>query len=615
MKKLSTLLLVLVAFTGMAQADPATPASLLAAAKAATGGSAWDKIVTWHEKGNITGGGLSGTYESLIDFPTLHNNGTYTLGPDFGGGGWDGTQPWTEDHSKQVRVEASEEATAGTIQDAYRGAYAFYFPDRYPAKMEMAPARKIEGKSYPAIKITPKGSDPIEVWFDPSTHRVAGILQLTGDHPHSYLFSNYTKFGGVMIPGKIIDRTADQPKFDFVGTTTSVDLSGPQPLSAYAPPPPPADDTTWPAGQDSVTIPFHLYNNHIYLEASINGRAPSPFMFDTGATNVIDPVAAKTAGAASQGAMPGGGFGEKVPAFGMAKIKSVSLAGLSIPDQIFTTFSEPGWIAVEGVPSDGLVGYEFAKRAILTVDYAKGLMTFTKPKAFHPPAGVPAVPFTFDSHTPMISATLDGIPGEYELDTGSRAPLTLMIPFVKAHGLTDKYHAVNKGTVGYGVGGPSVALLGRAGKLVIGSATIDAPVVEISADKAGGGQETHMAGNIGGDLLKQFTVTLDYTNRLAWFQPNEANGKPDVFDRSGLWINRAKDGAIEVGDVTTKSAADKLGLKVGDVIESINGKPAKDFLIPDLREQFKGAPGTSFALSIKHAGSPKSVTLVLADQV
>jgi len=47
-------------------------------------------------------------------------------------------------------------------------------------------------------------------------------------------------------------------------------------------------------------------------------------------------------------------------------------------------------------------------------------------------------------------------------DTGSRGALTVMQPFAVSNGLIDKYHAIRSATVGYGVGGPSKALLARA---------------------------------------------------------------------------------------------------------------------------------------------------------
>lgn len=589
--------------------------ALIDAAKQSTGGSAWDQVVTWHETGTVAGGGLQGTYESWADLTSLHDTSAYTLGPDSGSNGWDGKRAWTTDSSREVRVETSKEAVTQAIQDAYRGSYAFYFPKRFAAKREYTGPRSADGKPYDAVKITPEGADAFELWFDPATHRIAREVQLTGATPHTYIVSDYAAFGGLQVPKQTIDRVGKDPKFDTVIEVGSIALGGSEKLARYAPPPPPPNTAQWPAGKDSVTVPFRLLNNHIYVSASINGGAPVPFVFDTGATDLFDAAAAKQLGLSVEGALPGGGFGDKLEAFGFAKVKSVSLGGLTLPDQLFGTMANSGWIAVEGADSAGLLGYEFAKRAVLSIDYAKRTLTLTKQEAFHPPAGTEAIPFKFDGHIPMVAGTIDGHAGEFEIDTGSRGALIVMHPFAASTGLVDRYHATRMVTVGYGVGGPSKALLARAGELALGATRISAPVTEFVADQSGAAAQTQTAGNIGGDLLKRYTVTLDYAHQLMWLQPNELAQQREVFDRAGVWIARAKDGGIEVVDVANESAAARTGLAPGDVILAVNGRPAKNLALYDLREQFKGATGTPFKLQVRGKQGERDLTLTLADQV
>jgi hypothetical protein len=605
----------LITSTAALAADSSKADSLIAAAKQAMGGAAWDKVVTWHETGKVTGGGLSGTYDSWADLPTLRNSNTYVLGPSSGGSGWDGKRAWTMDSTKEVRVETSGEAVAQAVQDAYRSQYGFFFPDRFHSQREYTGQKSADGKTYDVVKVTPQGAEPFEAWFDPTNHRVEREVQLTGGQPQTFILSDFASSGGLLVPKNTITRVGNSPKFDTVTDAQTITLSGPEQLARYEPPPPPVNTAQWPAGKDSVTVPFRLLNNHIYLDASINGSAPRTFVFDTGATDILLPGAAKALNIPVEGALPGGGFGDQIQSFGFAKVKSVSLGGLALPDQVFGTAGFGNWVQVEGADSSGLLGYEFVKRAVLAIDYAHRTMTFTKQSAFHPPEGATAIPFTFDEHIPMVKGTLDGIPGEFELDTGSRGALTVMMPFAKAHNLIDKYHATRTVTAGYGAGGPSKVLLARAARLTLGTVTIDAPVTEFVTDVKGSGQAARTAGNIGGDLLKRFTVTLDYAHQTLWLQPNELARQREVFDRSGLWIARAKDGGIEVMDVANLSAAAQSGLTIGDVIESVNGKPAKDVALYDLREDFKGAVGTAFKLQVKGKTGERGATLTLADQV
>jgi hypothetical protein len=598
-----------------ADAPPASADSLLSAAKEAMGGAALDKIVTWHEQDKITAGGLKGTDEGWTDLPTLHFSGSYILGPDSGGQGYDGKVVWTTDASKVVRIETSEQALSQAVQDVYRGSYAFLFPSRYPATSELAGTKQADGKSYQAVKITPKGADPFEVWFDPTTHLVAREVQLMGGHPHTFLFSDYQNYGGVMVPRRTIDRIGNDPQYDQVTDVASISFGPQEDASRYAPPPPPADISQWPAGKDSVTLPFKLINNHIYFDVSINGSAPLTFLFDTGATNFMQAGVARVLGITAEGKLPGGGVGEKLESTGLAKVKSTSIGGFALPDQVFGVDDGGAWVAIEGVKSAGIVGYEFARRSVVTIDYEGHTITFTKPAAFHPPAGVAAVPFAFSNHIPMISAQIDEASGSFMVDTGSRAAVMVMGPFEQSHRLVEKYHATTLSTIGYGVGGPARAKLARAGQLTIGSVTIPAPVIEFITNKSGVGADTHTAGNIGGDILKRFTVTLDYEHQQLWLQPNALARQREVFDRSGLWISRAKDGGIQVVDVNPESAAAKAGLVAGDEIVDVQGKPAAHWELGDLREAFKGDVGTKIALVVRSKGAEHPVDLALADQI
>ena len=289
---------------------------------------------------------------------------------------------------------------------------------------------------------------------------------------------------------------------------------------------------------------------------------------------------------------------------------------MTLHDQVFVTEASEQWIKVEGADSYGLLGYEFAKRAVMTIDYANRRITFTRPDAYHPPAGVTPVPFTFDGHIPMVKATVDGVPGEFEIDTGARSALTLMGPFAQANGLVAKYHATHVATTGFGVGGPSKALLARVGVLAIGPVTLPRPVTDLVTDVGGAAAEQHTSGNIGGDTLKRFTLTLDYGHQLLYLEPNALATQPDVFDRSGLWVNRGDDAMIAIGDVSADSAASKAGLHAGDSILAVNGRDARAVEVYELREMLKGKPGTVVHLLVKGAdGKTRRTAITLADQV
>src|SRR5512136_3104529 len=81
------------------------PAELLAKAKAASGGPAWDAIRSLRAKGKLSAGGLSGTGETLDDVVAGRYVDRFQLGPVSGAEGFDGAVAWSQDPSGQSRAE------------------------------------------------------------------------------------------------------------------------------------------------------------------------------------------------------------------------------------------------------------------------------------------------------------------------------------------------------------------------------------------------------------------------------------------------------------------------------------------------------------------------------
>jgi S1-C subfamily serine protease len=140
-------------------------------------------------------------------------------------------------------------------------------------------------------------------------------------------------------------------------------------------------------------------------------------------------------------------------------------------------------------------------------------------------------------------------------------------------------------------------------------------VANFATGTSGDAASAYIAGNIGGDILKRFTVILDYAHQRLWLEPNALASAPEVFDRSGLWLSRASDGDISVGDVAHGSAAQSAGIEAGDEIVAVNGKPASRVRLYQLREALKGDPGTRFIFTVKQGGRLRAVQLLLKKQV
>jgi len=67
-----------------------SPATILALAKQASGGKAWDSVKTLYTRAKVSTSGLSGIVESWDDVQTGRYVTTYELGPVHGADGFDG---------------------------------------------------------------------------------------------------------------------------------------------------------------------------------------------------------------------------------------------------------------------------------------------------------------------------------------------------------------------------------------------------------------------------------------------------------------------------------------------------------------------------------------------
>ncbi len=594
--------------TTVARAD-----QLLAAAKAASGGARWDAVVGLEEHGVFAGSGLRGTFSLKVELPHVLGVQSTDLGNASQLEGWNGARAWTLDINKSVRVEDSREARARGIGRSYRAAYAFFWPERWPAERRYVGERNADGATYDAIEVAPKDSRPFEIWFDRDSHLIEREVDIGGAEPHSQIMTDYREVDGLRLPYAVRD-TIGIARFDNVLTVGSLVTSREVDTGTFAVPQALPTGDPFPAGATAVTVPFRLDNGHIVVDVSVNGTPAQPFLLDSGAVALVDSGHAARLAIRSDGDAALGGAGEGTASMGLALLKTLQIGALRFDRQVVLTANLADVSRAGGQDVAGLFGFEVLQRAVTTIDYAQRLVTFTRPAAFVAPTGAAVVPLHFDRHMPMIRATVDGIEGEFQLDTGATSGLTLTRSFAAENHLIERTHAVRSVVSGQGVDGPTRALLGRADELDIGKLSISRPIALVSQASRGNGALTYAAGNIGSGTLRRFTVTLDYGHRAAYFVPNKDFSVPDVFDRSGMRLVANADGSLKVTAVTTGGAAEKADLEVGDRILAIDGLASGAVSLSELRDRFKGPVGTRYMLSVGRDGSePRDVSLVLAD--
>jgi hypothetical protein len=590
------------------------PNEILARAKTAVGGPACDAVRSIQLKGKISVGGLTGAAESFHDVLTGRFVEHYQLGPASGAEGFDGNITWSQDASGQARIEEGGDARLGAIDEAYRVALAYWYPQRWPAQIENTGEREENGRRFFTLRITPKGGRPFDLWIDAATNLMDRTVEKAAIETRTTFMSDYRTVGGVKMPFASRSTNGD-PHYDQSAIIETAVLNMPVEDAAFKLPAPPPPDFSIAGGKTWTTVPFELLNNHIYVNVKLNGKGPYRLLCDTGGANVITPELAKELGVTSQGAFEGRGVGEKSEDIAITKVEKVEVGDAKIANQVFAVYPLGPFSAVEGVPQFGLIGYEVFKRFVAKVDYEKGLLTLWLPAAFTYQGTGTVVPFVFNEHIPQVEGSIDGFPGKFDIDTGARNSVTILAPFAEKNHLRDHLGTVVPTVTGWGMGGAARGLLARAKVLKLGGVEVGAPVVDLSQQKKGAFTDPYVAGNVGAGVLKRFNVTFDYGHQTIIFEPNANFARPDTCDRAGMWLNRAADG-FEVMDVVEGGPAAAAGVKVGDRIVAIDGTPAEKLPLPEVRERFRTEPvGTAVKLAVLAGGQQREVKLLLRDLV
>lgn len=598
----------------VAQAAAPTAQEILAKAKQASGGAAWDSIRSVHTKVKISTGGLSGPGESWEDALTGHYVDRYQLGPASGAEGFDGKTVWSQDTSGQPRAEGGGDARQAAVDEAYRRSFAYWFPQRWPAQVEYSGEKEDQGKRFYVLRITPRDGRPFDLWVDATTCLFDRTIEKGDIETRTVYLSDYRDVHGTKMP--FAQRSTNgETRYDQFVAVEKIDFNVPVEAAQFQMPQPPPPDYTIAGGKSSTTIPFELINNHIYVNATINGKGPYRVLCDTGGANVVTPTLARELGLQSQGALQGRGVGEKSEDVGLAKVQSLQVGDATLSNQLFAIFPLEAFSNVEGITEQGLIGYEIFKRFVVKVDYEHHLLTLTVPSSFAYKGGGTILPFQFNNHIPQVDGEIDGIAGKFDIDTGSRSSLDLMKPFVEKHDLATRYAAKVQAVTGWGVGGPARSLVTRTKILRLGKIEVANPVTELSLQSKGAFTSAYVAGNVGAGVLKRFNVIFDYPRQQLILEPNANYGKPDVFDRSGMWLNKSGD-TFEVMDVVADGPAAAAGLKVGDKIAAVDGRTADQVSLPQVRDHFRSAPpGTKIPLTVESGGQKRDLVLVLKDLV
>jgi predicted aspartyl protease len=370
----------------------------------------------------------------------------------------------------------------------------------------------------------------------------------------------------------------------------------------------------------NTRVPFESIDNAMAAEVRLNGSHRLRFLVDTGAAaTVIDVERAKALGLnLSTRTVPGQGGGEQAFAAVPLKVNELALGGEALTDA--TVYAIPLGILSRfaGVQIDGVLGFEFLSRYAVEIDYAGRALVLHDPAGFRYAGPGEVLPFTLEHNHVQIQADLlrpghEPLRGKFTVDTGMAAALLLNTPFVTKHDLlTAELKARPAIPLGAGAGGDVRGVVGRVGGLRLGGVTVSEPVTLFTRVAGGYFASDERAGNVGAEVLRQFRVIVDYPRRRLILEKNAQFGEPFEWDMSGLRLlaDGADLKAVKVRDVSAGSPAAAAGVRAGDEIVAVDGRPAAEFTLSRLHPLFRRA-GEVRRLTLRRGGETVTVEVKL----
>nr|WP_316639426.1 aspartyl protease family protein [uncultured Roseateles sp.] len=496
-----------------------TPADLLAHCRGAAGGDAWGAIRTLTLRGTISAGGLSGPWQQQLALDQGCHATHFNLGPAALAKGFDGHQAWMCGANGEVTVQDSIAALRVAVTDAALLTRAYLFPERWHAKLQRLDARQDDGgQCWNVIRATPQEGIAVDLWFDRETHRLARSEQQLHGQLSVKHYRDYRETAGCWLPWSIVTSSGD-PRHDLVITLEDVAVNPALPDLIFKAPKQAFDDVTFNGDAHTATLAIELVHQHLYLPVTVNGQA-ARFLLDTGGINLLTPDMAARAGLATSGRLEARGPGAASSEAGFTRVSRLGLGeGLALEQQWVRVLSLGELSAFEGLSIDGLLGHEVFQRLVVQIDYPARLVTFVDPAHFTPPVAATRLPLTFYAHFPAVQATLDGIPGQFWLDTGNRNAVTVYRPFAQEHCRALGAFSADETTIGWGLGGRVMGRIARGRELRLGDLCVDSPTLTLPSREDGVTSMQGVAGNIGGAVLQNLVVTFDYLRRVVYLAP------------------------------------------------------------------------------------------------
>jgi hypothetical protein len=249
---------------------------------------------------------------------------------------------------------------------------------------------------------------------------------------------------------------------------------------------------------------------------------------------------------------------------------TLHMEGISVPNLDFHINDYEILTSAYGLRIDGIMGYSFLRRYIVSIDYEKMVFEVLTPGTFKYPRGGYLLKPQFTT-LPMQVATVrdnEEITTKFYLDTGAGLCMLLNEDMVQDSSLLRSKRKLFP-TEAEGLGGKKAMNLTVIKEVRVGPYKFRNVPIYIFDDEFNITSYPVLSGLLGNDIMRRFNIIINYPEQQIYIRPNKRYSDSFDYSYSGLGMYLI-DGAITVTDIMKKSPAEAAGFIPGDIVLGID---------------------------------------------